>query len=172
LLDRLGLASYPKTSGASGMHLYVPIAPLYSYEQVAQFAELVARRTVEEYPQLGTLERSLKERRSGRIYFDHLQNARGKSVVAPYSVRAQAEATVSTPLTWVEVERPLSPRDFTIATLPQRLTQHGNLFAPVLTQKQELGKAIERLEDLLWQGRGATSPKRTRHSRTNKRSTL
>jgi len=174
LLDRLGLASYPKTSGASGMHLYVPIAPLYSYEQVAQFAELVARHATKEYPQLGTLERSLKKRRGGRIYLDHLQNARGKSVVAPYSVRAQAGATVSTPLTWAEVERPVSPRDFTIVTLPQRLTQRGDLFAPVLTQKQELSEAIERLEDLLQQSHGAISSllKRTRRPRANKRSTL
>src|SRR5262249_3731010 len=109
LLDRLGLASYAKTSGASGMHVYVPIARLYGYEQVAQFAELVARRAVEKCPQLGTLERSLKKRRGGRIYLDHLQNARCKSVVAPYSARAQAGATVSTPLAWEEVERPLSP---------------------------------------------------------------
>ena len=144
------------------MHVYVPIAPLYSYTQVAQFAELVARHATKEHPQLGTLERSLKKRMGGRIYLDHLQNARGKSVVAPYSVRAEAGATVSTPLTWAEVERPLSPGDFTIATLPQRLTQRGDLFAPVLTQKQELGKAIERLEDLLRQGHGAASSKRIR----------
>jgi hypothetical protein len=129
------------------MHLYVPIAPHYSYEQVAQFAELVARHAMKEHPHLSTLERSLKKRMGGLIYLDHLQNARGKSVVAPYSVRAEAGATVSTPLTWAEVERPLSPGDFTIATLPQRLTQQGDLFAPVLTQKQELGEAIERLED-------------------------
>jgi len=155
LLDRLGLDSYPKTSGASGMHLYVPIAPLYSYEQVAQFAELVARYAMKEHPQLSTLERSLKKRMGSRIYLDHLQNARGKSVVAPYSVRAEAGATVSTPLTWAEVERPLSPGDFTIATLPQRLTQRGDLFAPVLAQKQELGEAIERLEDFFRRSPGS-----------------
>jgi len=154
------------------MHIYVPIASSYSYEQVAQFAESVARHATKEHPQLATLERSLKKRRRGRIYLDHLQNARGKSVVAPYSVRAEAGATVSTPLAWAEVEHPFSPRDFTIATLPQRLARRGDLFAPVLTQKQELGKAIERLEGLLRQGRGATAPKRTRHHRTDKRSTL
>ena len=172
LLDHLGLNSYPKTSGASGLHVYVPIAPLYSYTQVAQFAELVARQATKEHPQLGTVERSLKKRKGGTIYLDHLQNARGKSVVAPYSVRAEAGATVSTPLTWAELEHPLSPRDFTIVTLPQRLTRRGDLFAPVLTQQQELGEAIARLEDLLRQGHGAVSPKRMRRSRTKNRSSV
>lgn len=172
LLDGLGLASYPKTSGASGLHVYVPIASLYSYEQVAQFAEFVARHVVEKYPRLATLERSLKKRKGGTIYFDHLQNARGKSVVAPYSVRAQAGATVSTPLTWAEVKRPLSPHEFTLATLPQRLTQHGDLFTPVLTQKQELGEAVEKLEDLFQPGHNLTAwKKRPRRPRMTKRST-
>jgi bifunctional non-homologous end joining protein LigD len=170
LLDRLGLASYPKTSGASGMHVYVPIASLYRYGQVAQFAEVVARHVVEKYPQLGTLERSLKKRKGGRIYFDHLQNARGKSVVAPYSVRAQPWATVSTPLTWAEVGHPLNPFEFTLATLPQRLTQRGDLFAPVLAQKQDLSAAIEKLEDLFRRSHRSTaskaSKKRSHRSQT------
>jgi len=106
---------------------------------------------MKEQPRLGTLERSLKKRRGGRIYLDHLQNARGKSVVAPYTVRAEAGATVSTPLTWTEVERPLSPRDFMIDTLPQRLTRRGDLYVPVLTQKQELGEASKRLNDFFRQ---------------------
>jgi bifunctional non-homologous end joining protein LigD len=131
-----------------------------------------ARRAVAEYPQLGTLERSRKRRRGGRIYLDHLQNARGKSVVAPYSVRAEAGAPVSTPLTWAEVEHALSPCDFTMATLPHRLKQRGDLFAPVLTQKQELGEASERLQALCRQELGATSRKRTRRTRTTKRRTL
>ena len=163
LLEGLGLASYPKTSGASGMHIYVPIASHYSYEQVAQFAEVVARRVVEKYPQLGTLERSLKKRRGGRIYLDHLQNARGKSVVVPYSVRAQPGATVSTPLTWAEVEHPLSPGEFTLATLSQRLTQRGDLFAPVLAQKQDLRAAIEKLKDHFRRSHSTTASKKRSH---------
>jgi bifunctional non-homologous end joining protein LigD len=170
VLDSLGLASYPKTSGASGMHVYVPIASLYRYEQVAQFAEVVARRVVEKYPQLGTLERSLKKRKGGRIYLDHLQNARGKSVVAPYAVRAQPGATVSTPLTWAEVEHPLRPGEFTLATLPQRLTQRGDLFAAVLAQKQDLRAAIEKLEDHFQRSHSATaSKKRLRRAPTPKK---
>jgi bifunctional non-homologous end joining protein LigD len=149
LLDRLGLVSYPKTSGASGMHVYVPIEPLYTYEQVAHFAELVALVAVRENPRLATLERSLKKREVGYIYFDYLQNARGKSVVAPYSVRARPGAPVSTPLEWQEVQRPLSPQDFTLRNVPRRLVQQGDPFKPVLTHKQRLGEALRELEKLL-----------------------
>jgi bifunctional non-homologous end joining protein LigD len=149
LLDRLRLASYPKTSGASGIHVYVPLAPLYTYAQAAHFAELVALVATRKNPRLATLERSLKKRPSGRIYLDHLQNARGKSVVAPYSVRAQAGAPVSTPLQWSEVDHPLSPHEFTLKNIPQRLRQRGDLFKRVLTHKQRLGGALEELERLL-----------------------
>jgi bifunctional non-homologous end joining protein LigD len=148
LLDRLRLASYPKTSGASGLHVYVPIEPRYTYGQVAHFAELVALVASRENPRLATLERSLRRRQAGRIYLDHLQNARGKSVVAPYSVRARAGAPVSTPLKWQEVQRPLDPQDFTIKNVPQRLVRQGDLFEP-LTRRQRLTEALEELEGLL-----------------------
>src|SRR5262249_7762669 len=138
-----------KTSGASGMHLYVPIEPVYTYEQVAHFAELVARLATHEHPQLATLERSLKKRPAGCIYLDHLQNARGKSVVAPYSVRALPGAPVSTPLQWREVQRPLQPQDFTIENVLQRLARQGDPFARVLTHGQRLDDALSQLEQLL-----------------------
>jgi bifunctional non-homologous end joining protein LigD len=146
ILDRLGLDAYPKTSGAAGLHLYVPLEPLYTYEQVASFAKLVARHAVEAYPHLGTLTRAVNRRPGQRIYLDYLQNARGKSVVAPYAVRAEPAAPVSTPLTWKEVAHPLDPRDFNIITLPQRLAHHGDLFKAVLTQRQHLGEALKQLE--------------------------
>src|SRR5205814_7416175 len=114
LLDRLGLKSYAKTSGSSGIHVYVPIEPVFDYEQVADFAELVATLIVKENSEIATLERSMKKRKGGLIYVDHLQNARGKSVVAPYSVRARAGATISTPLEWSEVKRKPEIADFTI----------------------------------------------------------
>jgi bifunctional non-homologous end joining protein LigD len=168
LLDRLRLVSYPKTSGASGIHVYVPIAPLYPYAQVAHFAELVAVVATRENPRLATLERSLKKREAGRIYLDHLQNARGKSVVAPYSVRAQAGAPVSTPLEWQELQHPLSPHDFTLKNIPQRLRLHGDLFKRVLTHKQRLGDALEELERLL---RAPTDKKTRRPKKSTPRKT-
>jgi len=161
ILDRLGLDSYPKTSGAAGLHLYVPIEPLYTYEQAASFAELVARRAVTAYPRLGTLARAVNKRQRRHIYLDYLQNARGKSVVAPYAVRAEPAAPVSTPLTWKEVTQPLDPRDFNIITLPQRLPHQGDPFRSLLTQRQHLGDAMERLEAQLRQTSKPTMKTRT-----------
>ena len=170
LLDRLGLASYPKTSGASGMHLYVPLEPLYGYAQVAHFAARVALVAARENPRLATLERPLKKRPAGRIYLDHLQNARGKSVVAPYSVRAQAGAPVSTPLEWREVQHPLDPQDFTLRNVSRRLARRGDLFAPVLTRGQRLGEALERLAKLSEAPAGTKAPRKSAATKTRRRS--
>ncbi len=145
-LEGLGLAVYPKTSGSHGMHLYVPLKPHYNYEQAAAFAERLAARVVKANPKLATLERSKGKRSKKLIYLDHLQNARGKSVASAYSVRARPGATVSTPLTWEEVKRGVDPAKYTIKTLPARLAQKGDLFAPVLKKKQGLEQALKRLE--------------------------
>lgn len=146
LLDKIELDSYAKTSGASGLHIYVPIAPNYSFEQAADFAELVARLVAKECPHVATTERSLKKRKAGQVYVDHLQNARGKSVVSPYSVRAHAGATVAAPISWAEVKRKARIEDFTIKNMLARLAKKGDLFKPVLENKQRLEKAITRLE--------------------------
>jgi bifunctional non-homologous end joining protein LigD len=172
ILDRLGLAAYAKTSGAAGMHLYVPLEPLYTYEQAAGFAELVARHAIDAYPHLGILTRAVNKRQGKRIYLDYLQNARGKSVVAPYAVRAEPGAPVSTPLTWKEVARPLDPRDFNLTTLPQRLTQHGDPFKSVLTQRQRLGDAMEQLQALLRQAHNSTTKTQTTRRRVRKGNSL
>jgi bifunctional non-homologous end joining protein LigD len=142
-LDQLGLQGYAKTSGATGMHVYVPIEDRYPYDQVAPLAESIARRVVNQAGSLATLERSVKKRGKGQIYLDHLQNARGKSVVAPYAVRPRPGATVSAPLTWDEVAQKPKPQDFTILTMPPRLAAVGDLFRPVLTRRQSLDSALE-----------------------------
>jgi bifunctional non-homologous end joining protein LigD len=141
-LKRLGLDCYAKTSGTRGMHLYVPIKPIYDFEQVAGFAARVAEEIAAEQPVTTTTERSLKKRKRDQIYLDHLQNARGKSIVAPYSVRPQKGATVSAPLDWREVSRgEITPGDFTIKTMAKRVARRGDLFAPVLEQRQSLPKS-------------------------------
>ncbi len=147
-LDQLGLESYPKTSGSRGMHVYVPIENKYSYEYVAGIAERIAKLIVRENPDLATIVRQLAGRAPNHIYVDHLQNARGKTIVAPYSVREREGATVSAPLTWQEVKRDISPADFTIKNMPRRIKQKGDLFAPVLSNKQSLKKADKILTQL------------------------
>ncbi len=146
VLQRLGLKGYAKTSGASGMHVYVPIKAIYSYEQVADFAQRVAALVTRENEDCATLERSLKKRKAGRVYVDHLQNAKGKTAASVYSVRARAGATVSTPLDWDEVAAKPSPSDFTLENMPRRLAQKGDLFKAVLSKKQALGNALKKLE--------------------------
>jgi bifunctional non-homologous end joining protein LigD len=149
ILDSLGLDSYAKTSGSRGIHVYVPINPTYSYEQVADFALRVARLVEQENADVATLERSLKKRKKARIYVDHMQNARGKSVVAPYSVRPKPGATVSAPLEWSEVKRKkVKISDFTIKNMLERLRRKGDLFKEVMTNRQHLDGAMSKLEIL------------------------
>jgi bifunctional non-homologous end joining protein LigD len=156
ILDSLGLDSYAKTSGSRGIHVYVPIKPVYSYEQVADFALRVARMVEREHPDVATLERSLKKRKAARIYVDHMQNARGKSVVAPYSVRPKPGATVSAPVEWTEVKRKrVTIQDFNIETMMERLRRRGDIFKPVLANRQSLDGAIKKLDGMNGKARRA-----------------
>jgi DNA ligase D-like protein (predicted polymerase) len=139
VIGDLGLKSYAKTSGSRGIHIYVPVKPEYTYDQIAGLAEWIAKTIADESPKTATVERSKSKRKKDQIYVDHLQNAYGKSVVAPYSVRPRAGATVSAPLEWKEVEKKkISIADFTIKTLPTRLKKKGDIFEPALTKGQSL----------------------------------
>jgi bifunctional non-homologous end joining protein LigD len=145
-LEQLSLACYAKTSGSRGMHIYVPIKAEYDYELVANLAERVAEIVVGKQPEISTIERSLKKRRSGQVYVDYMQNNRGKSIAAPYSVRPREGATVSTPLDWSEVKRKkIIPQDFTIQNIGKRIESRGDLFASVLSERQSLSEAMKRL---------------------------
>lgn len=153
VLDRLGLESYSKTSGSRGIHVYVPISPRYTYVEVADFAERVATIVARENEGVATVERSLKKRKRGQIYVDHMQNARGKSVVAPYSVRPKDGATVSAPLEWSEVKSgTVTIQDFNIGNMPERIRRKGDLFRPVLDAKQSLDEAILKVKSMWGQG--------------------
>lgn len=109
-----GLVVYPKTSGSSGIHLYLPLEPVYDYDAVAAFAEKVASEVAACVPKIATVERNPSARQAGQVYVDWLQNARGKTMVAPYSVRAKPGATVSMPLTWKEIDEGVEISDFSI----------------------------------------------------------
>ena len=148
-LADLELEGYPKTTGGDGMHVYVPIAAAYSYEQVRTFAEIVARLVIAERPELFTTPRTVTQREKGRVYFDYLQISWGKTISAPYVLRAHDKAPVATPLRWSEVRPGLSPLDFTLANVRARFQHLGDIFAPVLANSQRLEAAMERLEKLV-----------------------
>jgi bifunctional non-homologous end joining protein LigD len=154
VLGKLGLKSYPKTSGSRGIHIYVPVKPAYGYEEIARLAEIVATEVARARSDMATVERALRKRGAGRIYVDHMQNARGKSVVAPYSVRPRPGASVSAPVTWDEVERAqIAPQDFTIKNVLARIRRKGDLFRPVLENRQSLTRAFELAEEMSGAGR-------------------
>ena len=163
VLEKVGLTCYPKTSGSRGMHLYLPIKPSYRYEEIADFAAQIAELAAREQPRLATTARSLKKRARGQVYVDHLQNTRGKSIAAPYSVRPKPGATVAAPLTWSEVERQeLAPQDFTIKNMVKRVARKGDLFAPLLGQRQSLTEAMKEVPNLL-------KPSQARQARVSSR---
>ena len=119
VLDKIGLAGYPKTTGGDGMHVYIPVEPIYSYEETRTFAELISRIVVHEKPQMFTTPRSVSKRQKNRVYFDYLQNGKSKTIAAPYVLRAYEGAPVATPLEWKEVKPGLLPEHFTIKNAPE-----------------------------------------------------
>ena len=136
LLENMNVPAVPKTSGKRGIHVFVPLARGYSHEQANEWACSVAGAVAAKIPDF-TVERSLAKRR-GRLYLDCMQNAYGKTVVAPYSPRAIDGAPVSAPLKWEEITKKLDPRKFNIRTMPDRLAKVGDLFAPVLKKGTKL----------------------------------
>ncbi len=148
-LQVVGLEGYPKTTGGDGMHVYIPLEPVYTYDQVRSFAEILSHLVVNENPALFTTPRAVAKRKKGRVYFDYMQIAQSKTIAAPYVVRAFAGAPVSTPLQWDEVRKGLQPSDFTIRNAPERFERLGDLFKPVLTRPQRLEDALERLSTVL-----------------------
>ncbi|TCZ70513.1 DNA ligase D [Flaviaesturariibacter aridisoli] len=145
ILDALGLDSYPKTSGATGLHIYIPLGQRYSYEQSRQLAELIARLAHAQLPDTTSLERD-PQKRTDRIYLDFLQNRPIQTICAPYSVRPRPGAPVSTPLHWSEVMPGLKPEAFTIKNTAARLRAEGDLFAGVLGRGIDLNHALHQLE--------------------------
>ncbi|HXA17127.1 MAG TPA: DNA ligase D [Thermoanaerobaculia bacterium] len=136
LLDNLRLPSVPKTSGKRGIHVLVPLAGGYTHEEANRFACSIGAAITAKVPEF-TMERALTARR-GRLYLDCMQNAYGKTIVAPYSLRAIDGAPVSAPLKWDEVTKKLDPRKFNLRTMPGRLAKVGDLFARVFEERVKL----------------------------------
>jgi len=148
-LQELQLNVFLKTSGATGMHLYIPVEPVYTYEQLRTFAEIVARMVTAENPGLVTNERTVAKRPAGRVLIDVHQNAEGRPLAATYVVRAFPHAPVSTPLLPSELRTAMKPEKLNIKTVPARVEEKGDLWANFFQNRQRLEDAIQRLSGSL-----------------------
>lgn len=146
VLDGAGIPSYPKTSGSTGIHIYIPLGAQYTYEHSKEFARLIVTIVHQQIPEFTSIERTVSARK-GKMYLDFLQNRPQATLAAPYSARPKPGATVSMPLEWEEVKKGLSMQDFTIFNTPAMLKERGDLFKPVLGKGINMSKAIRALEE-------------------------
>ncbi|HLG02473.1 MAG TPA: DNA ligase D, partial [Bacteroidia bacterium] len=145
VLDELQLDGYCKTSGASGLHIYVPLGAKYDYDIAKRFAELIAHFVHMRLPDTTSLLRSPAKRKH-KVYIDFLQNRRGQTLAAPYSVRPKHDATVSTPLLWEEVNESLDPKMFTMKNIFARVQKIGDIWAPVIGKGEDITQVVKRMK--------------------------
>ena len=148
VLDELDIPAWCKTSGASGLHICIPLGTKYTYDQSRQLAELLANLIHHEVPSFTSVERSPSKRRK-KVYLDYLQNSKGQTVACVYSARPKPGATVSTPVFWEEVKKGLSPSNFTIKNLFERLKAEGDIFRAVYAKGIDLRKTLSTIESIL-----------------------
>lgn len=135
VLDSLGLISQPKTSGASGLQIYIPIIPNYTYQETHLLNKFIAQYVADRYPDQVTIERLVKNRGS-KLYFDYIQHGEGRTLPAPYSTRAREAGSVSAPVTWEEITKGFHPSNYTINNMRERIAQLGDLFSTITTDKK------------------------------------
>jgi len=138
IFDEVGLKAFPKTSGSSGIHIYVPLKPKHTFGKVAAIAEALAAEVARRAPNIATVQRSLAKREKQQVYVDALQNARGKTIAALLSARAKPGATVSMPLTWKQIKKGVKISDFTIENVPALIQKSGNAWKEFFTNAQQL----------------------------------
>ena len=144
----IGIETFCKTSGATGLHVYIPLKKKYTYDEVKLFGELLATTIHQLLPDTTSIERTVSKRKD-KIYIDFLQNRKGQTIAAAYSARPKPGATVSTPLEWTEVNDRLDPKDFTIYTIFDRLKEKGDLWKGVLGKGADIGRALVKLEKMM-----------------------
>jgi bifunctional non-homologous end joining protein LigD len=147
VLDGLGVTGYPKTSGSTGIHIYIPMGAKYSYDECQLFGKLVATHVHDELPEFTSIER-MTDKRKGKIYVDYLQNRFQATLAAPYSVRPKPGATVSMPLHWEEVKKGLKMINFTMKNALARVKAEGDLFKPVLGKGIDLKKMLAKIKTI------------------------
>jgi len=138
VLDELELPGFPKTSGSSGIHIYVPLKPKIEFGKVAAIAEALATEVARRAPKMATVQRSLAKREKQQVYVDAMQNARGKTIAAPYSARAKPGATVSMPLTWKQVEKGVKISDFTIQNTAKLVEKNSGAWRTFFAEAKQL----------------------------------
>ncbi|MDX1470700.1 MAG: ATP-dependent DNA ligase, partial [Flavobacteriaceae bacterium] len=141
VLDLAHVEGFCKTTGKSGIHIYIPLGKKYTYEEARTFTKLLCVYINEKLPKLTSLERTVRKRK-GKIYLDFMQNRRAQTLAAPYCARPVPGATVSTPVSWQEIEKGFDKNEFTIKTVPERLEKKGDLFEGVLGPGIDMEKAL------------------------------
>jgi bifunctional non-homologous end joining protein LigD len=147
VLQSVKIKGYCKTSGSTGIHVYIPMGGKYDFDQVKDFAHILMKQVNEKLPKLTTLERSLQKRDDKKIYLDYLQNRTGQTLASAYSLRPKEGASVSMPLEWEELKPGLKPTDFTIDNALERIKEKGDLFKPVLGKGIDMMKTLELLQN-------------------------
>jgi len=148
LLEELELPGYPKTSGQTGLHVFIPMGPGVSFDTAKALVELIGRLLQARHADISTMERRVSERR-GRVYIDTGQTGRSRTIVAPYSVRAYRGASVSTPLFWEEVHMALDPRQLTMFSVPTRVAERGDPMEGLLAARPDIPRAVAKIGQLL-----------------------
>lgn len=142
-LLKLGLDAWPKTSGSTGVHLFVPIKPKQTFREVTEAAKNLSSLILQVYPEKTTMESKIAKR-TGKVYLDYLQNSRGRTMAFPYSIRPHAGAPVSTPLLWEEVEnRVILPKDFTIKNIWNRVQKYGDIFSGFFKKSYDIDALLK-----------------------------
>lgn len=147
VLDQMDVPCYAKTSGSTGMHVYIPLGAKYDYDQSQMFAKIIVTLVHQQLPEFTSLERMVADRK-GKMYLDFLQNRPGATIAGPYSLRPKPGATVSMPLAWEEVKPGMTMKDFTIFNALDRLKETGDLFKGVLGKGIDLSKAISKAKEV------------------------
>ncbi|HMI01401.1 MAG TPA: DNA ligase D, partial [Pedobacter sp.] len=144
---QIDVPCYVKTSGSTGMHIYIPLSAKYTYDQSQMFARIIVTLVHQQVPEFTSLERMIANRK-GKMYLDFLQNRPGATIAGPYSLRPKPGATVSMPLDWSELKPGLTMRDFTIFNAIDRLKETGDLFKGVLGKGIDLAKAVKKAKEM------------------------
>ncbi|MCQ9634895.1 DNA ligase D [Chryseobacterium sp. WG23] len=148
VLQTIKIKGYCKTSGSTGIHIYIPMGGKYEFDQVKDFAHLLMKQVNDRLPKITTLERSLQKRDHKKIYLDYLQNRTGQTLASAYSLRPKQGASVSMPVEWDELRPGLKPTDFTIDNSLERIKEKGDLFKPTLGKGIDMMKALELLQNV------------------------